>query len=140
MKHSITIYREKKELSRLRAFVIERLRLLGVCEKDTYLIALAVEEVCANRIVHVFPAPAPHDNIEIVLTRADENVVVEIKDEGNAFDFGEYIPPSLEEIIKEKKNGGIGLLLVKKIIDKIDVAYENGIHICRLLKSFSPSL
>jgi serine/threonine-protein kinase RsbW len=39
-------------------------------------------------------------------------------------------------VIGEKRKGGIGILLVKKIMDEIEFESKNGENTCRLIKNF----
>jgi serine/threonine-protein kinase RsbW len=65
-------------------------------------------------------------------------VIVEITDKGDAFNLLEYEVPNLNQVIEEKRKGGIGILLVKKIMDEIQFESKNGKNICRLIKNFQP--
>ncbi|MEQ8532961.1 MAG: ATP-binding protein, partial [Imperialibacter sp.] len=63
--------------------------------------------------------------------------VFEIKDHGEAFNMAQYKEPSLSDIIRTKKKGGIGLMLVNRIMDKIEFYQSNGYNVCRLTKDFN---
>ena len=52
-----------------------------------------------------------HVRIEIDFIK--EGIQFEIIDEGPAFDIVSYQEPALEELIKNKNKGGIGIMLVK---------------------------
>lgn len=61
---------------------------------------------------------------------------IEITDKGDAFNLLEYEVPDLKKVIEEKRKGGIGILLVKKIMDEIEFESKNGENTCRLIKKF----
>ena len=50
------------------------------------------------------------------------------------FDINSYEEPKIEDIIKRQRKGGIGLILVKRIMDDIQIVTKKDKHICRLVK------
>ena len=58
-----------------------------------------------------------------------------INKSAKSFDINSYPEPEIEEIIKSRKKGGVGLMLVKRIMDKIEVENSKGRNICRLYKT-----
>jgi serine/threonine-protein kinase RsbW len=65
-----------------------------------------------------------------------KKLAIEITDKGDAFNLLEYEVPELTQVIGEKRKGGIGILLVKKIMDEIEFESKNGENTCRLIKNF----
>ncbi len=121
------------KLQEIRQFVEDVLTQHGLSEVDTHKIVLAVDEVCANLIIHSHRCNA-EESIELSVEFTDEKTIFEIRDHGAAFNIAQYKEPSLTEIIKSKKKGGIGLMLVNRIMDKIEFYQEKGYNICRLTK------
>ena len=62
----------------------------------------------------------PKKCIELLVNIEDDEIIFEIRDTGNGFNYKEYKEPSIEEIIIEKKKGGLGLMLVRRIMDHIE--------------------
>ena len=56
-------------------------------------------------------------------------------DKGRGFDLRKYPEPDIKDIIKQKRKGGVGLLLVKRIMDEIDFIDKKDYHIVRLIKN-----
>ncbi len=98
-------------------------------------LVLAVDEVCANLIIHSHKCN-PKEYIELSITVDNDNIVFDIIDNGAGFDISSYSEPSLGEIVKKKRKGGLGLILVRKIMDKIELITEDNRNICRLVKKF----
>jgi serine/threonine-protein kinase RsbW len=122
-------------LQEIRQFVDDLLKQHGLSEVESHKIVLAVDEVCANLIIHSHGCNAD-DSIEIsVEFTKDNKTIFEIKDHGNkAFNITQYKEPLLSDIIQSKKKGGIGLMLVNRIMDKIEFYQDKGYNICRLTK------
>jgi serine/threonine-protein kinase RsbW len=78
----------------------------------------------------------PEEYIELVIKTENNYLVFEIVDKGETFNIADYNVPCIEKIIKEKKNGSMGLILVKSIMDKIQWEQSDDISICRMFKYF----
>lgn len=102
----------------MRKFVTDVLNEHGVSEVETSMMVLAVDEVCANIIIHGHLG-APSAKVRIDITFKKEGIRFEIIDKGNAFDLVSYPEPAIDDLIKSKHKGGIGIMLVKKIMDDI---------------------
>lgn len=124
-------------LAELRSFLQQNLATYRLSEGDKHQVTLAVEEVCANLIIHSH-ACNPKEEILLEVKEFNKKIIVEITDKGNAFNLLEYEVPNLNQVIEEKRKGGIGILLVKKIMDEIQFESKNGENICRLIKNFQP--
>jgi len=114
------------------------LEVFGFSELDKHQITLAVEEVVANLIIHSH-ACNPNEIIHLEIKDLGKKVAVEITDKGEGFNLLEYEVPELRQVIEEKRKGGLGILLVKKIMDEIQFESKNGENICRLIKKFPPN-
>lgn len=133
MKHSITIPCAKSNLQRVRNFIIEELRLKELPEIDIHSMVLAVDEVCANLIIHSNNCSLDN-SIEVIMAIKKNEIVFDIIDHGVGFDIRDYPEPDINKIIKAKKKGGVGLMLVKRIMDEIDFIRKNDHSVVRLTK------
>lgn len=135
MNHKLNLSCSTAALAELRSFLQQNLAIFKLTEVDRHQVTLAVEEVCANLIIHSH-ACNPKEEIHLEVTELNKKIIVEITDKGNAFNLLEYEVPDLSQVIEEKRKGGIGILLVKKIMDEIQFESKNGKNICRLIKNF----
>lgn len=122
-----------QELKHARSFINEQLQKIHVCENDISMIVLSVDEICANLIKHAQNLK-PTDAIEITLIKENGGIRVNILDHGLSFNPINYYEKALETIISEKKKGGLGLMLVNKIMDKIDYQIEETYNVCSMYK------
>lgn len=122
-------------LSELRNFLQQNLAIYKLSEVERHQITLAVEEVCANLIIHSHGCN-PKDQIQLEIKDSCEKMIFEITDDGIAFNLLEYEVPQLKQVVEAKRKGGLGILLVKKIMDEIEFESKNGQNICRLIKNF----
>ena len=133
MKKSHKIPCSTAHLKDLRRFLGKALNELELGAVDRNALILAVDEVCANIIIHSNCEKTQSIELNVIFDK--KLLLFEIIDSSNkSFDINSYTEPKLQEIIKTRRKGGIGLMLVKRIMDKIEVDNVNGKNICRLYK------
>jgi len=135
MNHKLNLSCSTAALAELRGFLKQNLAFYRLPEGDKHQVTLAVEEVCANLIIHSHDCN-PKEEIHLEVKAMNKKIMLEITDKGDAFNLLEYEVPELNQVIGEKRKGGIGILLVKKIMDEIEFESKNGKNICRLIKNY----
>jgi serine/threonine-protein kinase RsbW len=135
MEHRITIYCQTTALAELRDFLRGTLTMPFLSENDKLQLTLAVEEVCANLIIHSHGCNAK-DHIELEVKESPGKLIFEITDKGKAFNLLDYEIPDLNKVKGEKRKGGLGIILVKRIMDEIEFESAKGTNTCRLIKWF----
>lgn len=134
MKYSYKVPCRKEKLRDIRSFVKEILEKHGLSEIDSSTLVLAIDEVCANLIIHAHQCNAK-DSIEIVVNvDQSSGLVFDIIDKAEIFDIAGYEAPKLEDIIKRQRKGGLGLILVKRIMDNIEILQKPSGNVCRMTK------
>ena len=137
MEDKIRVSCQKKNLKKIRQFITRRLKTYQLSEVDKHLIIVAIDEVCSNIMIHAHQCnPAQH--IEITTQEATNAFVCEVHDWGQPFNIVEYQTPPMDKIVSEKKSGGMGLILVKKIMDRIELDTSQGHNVYTFYKSLSP--
>jgi len=129
----LTISCKKDNLPKIREFVGGVLSESHMGEVEAHKIVLAVDEVCANLIIHANKCDPSH-HLEMAIKVDTKKIVFTIKDKGLAFDFTKYKEPSMDEIVSTRRKGGLGLMLVRRIMDKIEFTTEKNYNICTLIK------
>ncbi|RAI86942.1 serine/threonine-protein kinase RsbW [Algoriphagus yeomjeoni] len=135
MKHQMKISCQTAALSELRVFLKKTLGELHLSDVDQLQLILAVEEVCANLIIHSHKCNAL-DFIQLDIKQNPGKLIFEITDEGKAFNMLDYEVPDLNKVKGDKRKGGLGIILVKKIMDEIEFDSTRGTNTCRLIKWF----
>lgn len=128
---------KRERLKEIRHFVAEVLTDIGLSEIDAHKVILAVDEVCANLIIHSNKCN-PSECLELFIEdHGTDGVLFEIIDYGVGFNYNNYKEPNLEEIIRKRKKGGLGIMLVKNIMDTVEFKNEENKNICRMIKKFT---
>jgi len=136
MVHSIKISCSKSSLKDVREFAEKVLSNYNISDVDMNLIVVALDEVCSNLIIHSHHCNAS-EHITVQIKEEDNILEFCIIDKGEIFNITDYSVPSLDTLIKDKKAGGIGLILVKKIMDRIKIEKQDGFNICRMYKALT---
>jgi serine/threonine-protein kinase RsbW len=135
MKYQLKIFCNTTALADLRGFLQTTLSELQLSAKDQHQLTLAVEEVCANLIIHSHKCNGL-DQIKLEVKETPEKIIFEITDKGKAFNLLDYEVPDLKKVVSEKRKGGLGIILVKTIMDEIEFESNKGKNTCRLIKWF----
>lgn len=126
-----------ENLKGVRDFIREALKRHGVPDLQISELVLALDEMCSNLMIHSHRCN-PEELFEInIILRKGEPIIFEIIDDGNTFDINEFAEPDLGNLVHEKRKGGLGIRLVKSIMDRIEYQNRNGKNICRLTKNIN---
>jgi anti-sigma regulatory factor (Ser/Thr protein kinase) len=97
-------------------------------------IELALEEIIVNIINHAYPASSPGE-IEISYSCAvDGGLVIKVADYAFPYNPLQGKNPDLNSSLKDRAEGGLGVFLLNKMVDKISYQYENKKNILTLVK------
>lgn len=111
-----------ENLSEIRDFVSINARDAGIPEAIVENIILAVDEACTNIIKHAYNL-SPEGEIVIKIDYDEEKFMVTIIDYGNSFDPNRVPLPDLQKYYREHRVGGLGMYLMKSLMD--DVKYSS---------------
>jgi anti-sigma regulatory factor (Ser/Thr protein kinase) len=84
------------------------------------LVSLSLEEIVSNIIVHGYDRLPGNLSIELHYDQGVLSIVIE--DKGKPFDPTQAQKPPKGDTLMSRSEGGIGLLLVKKLMD--DIRYQ----------------
>lgn len=94
---------------------------IGLSKKCVFEINLALDELFTNIISYGFPDDEEH-LIKVTITPQNKMLCLCIEDDGIPFNPVEVMQPDLECSIEECKIGGLGIHLIKNLMD--EVCYE----------------
>ncbi|MEX2234097.1 MAG: ATP-binding protein [Cyclobacteriaceae bacterium] len=123
-----------ENLKGVRDFIRNALKDHDVPDLQISELVLALDEMCSNLMIHSHQCN-PEELFEIhIILKKGEPVIFEIIDDGNTFDINQFAEPDLGNLVHEKRKGGLGIRLVKSIMDKIEYQNRSGKNVCRLIK------
>jgi serine/threonine-protein kinase RsbW len=116
--------------------VTEKLQELSIPELEINMMVLAVDEICANLIIHSNNSNQDQ-HLELTIKDESQGIIFEIMDKGAPFDVSAYEIPEIDDLVKTKRKGGLGLMLVKRIMDQIEFRKEKDFNVLRMFKKVS---
>lgn len=135
-----TLHIESKteRLIAVRDFVSAAAREFGFGDEETSKIALAVDEACTNVIKHAYKFE-PDKTLTVTVQRGNGTFEVSIRDTGKRFDPSGFQPPDMKEYLSHFRRGGLGVYLMKSLMDKVEYNFEPGKpNEVRLIKYLTP--
>ena len=94
---------------------------LGLTEKSNCKINLVLEELFTNIVSYGFSDQSEHQ-IQFTITHDNGRLTIQIEDDGIPFNPMDVSDPDLECTIEEREIGGLGIHLIKNLMD--DVLYQ----------------
>ncbi len=88
-------------------------------ECTAYQVRLAVDEACSNIIEHAYGGEGS-GVIECTYHVEDDCITVILRDHGDPFDPQLVPEPNLSADLGERNGGGLGLYLIRKIMDDVE--------------------
>lgn len=137
LQRSIVLSNDIQEVPRLAVFVDEVCEAVGFDASVTMKMNLAIEEAVVNVINYAY-APGTHGDICIEAKSNDVRLKFTITDSGAPFD-----PTAKAEIdttlsAEERPIGGLGIHLVRQIMDSINYERIDGQNVLTLRKKLNP--
>jgi anti-sigma regulatory factor (Ser/Thr protein kinase) len=105
-------------LDEIREFVGDIARDGGFSEKDVYNIQLATDEAASNIIEHAYEKVSG-GILELSCGVRDEQITIVLIDRGESFDPSEIPLPDLKADLSNRKIGGLGIFLMRKLMDEV---------------------
>ena len=120
-KFTLHVPSSTENLALIREFVTAVGTQAGFTDDEVARLELAVDEACTNVIEHAYG----HDITKEVVVRAifdNEELRIDVVDTGRGFNPLTVPQPSLEQLVAERRSGGLGMQVIKRIMDQ--VSYE----------------
>ena len=132
---SITIPAKTDELETVNEFVMHKLADRACPAKALFQLRLAIEEIFVNIASYAYEPGEGEAEIGCMVTENPPQVILRFMDSGAPFDplAREEADTSPEGLMG--REGGLGILLVKKLMDDVQYSYEDGKNILTIVKN-----
>ncbi len=107
-------------------FVEERLSHHDCSPKALYQIQVAIEEILVNIVSYAQLAEDDHIEVRCEVLDGPLRVVLQFLDGGVPFDPLEREDPDTSPEALMENEGGLGIFMVKQMMDEVSYAYEGG--------------
>ena len=105
-------------LDEIREFVGGIARAGGFSDKDVYNIQLATDEAASNIIEHAYEK-IKDGMLELSCGVREDLITIILVDHGESFDPSEIPLPDLKADLSNRKIGGLGIFLMRKLMDEV---------------------
>jgi anti-sigma regulatory factor (Ser/Thr protein kinase) len=120
-------------LDDIREFVGQIARAGGFTEREVYSLQLAADEAATNIIEHAY-AGVQEGRIGVDCEFRNDTFVVVMRDTGRAFDPASVRPPNIKGDLSQRKIGGLGLYLMRKLMDQVSYESSGGGNTLTMIK------
>jgi serine/threonine-protein kinase RsbW len=125
VKQTLNIESKTEQLVTVRDFVSNAAVKSGFSDEEVGKIALAVDEACTNVIKHAYRYNRTK-KIKVTVARTDDDFEIVIVDNGRHFDPKSIKNPDPKEYLAHPKRGGLGVHLMKSLMDIVEYNIEAG--------------
>lgn len=132
--YSISVQASTEHLAEVRNFVAKHASEFGFAQQDVADIRLAVDEAYTNIIKHAYNNDE-HNSVDIELGYNSNTFWISLLDTGDAFDPTNYSKPDVRKKIKEKKRGGVGVYLIRKLMDDVEYHTRGSVNEIKMTKN-----
>ena len=127
---------EAKHLAQIRNFTTAYAQRNRFSRGEMNRLKISIDEICSNIVRYAYEGLERGD-IQVRIQRRKKRIVIKIVDTGVAFDPSTIEAPDLGKYVQQRKSGGMGFHLVKRLNDKVlykRVGNQNVITIQRKIK------
>lgn len=120
------------ELDNLFNYSSSLLEILNFSKRDIIMINTALEEVFVNVAQYAYQGDGA---VEVSLSNDKNKVTFVFRDSGKPFNPLERPDPKITASSDEREIGGLGIYMVKNIMDYVEYKYEDGHNVLTLVKN-----
>ena len=113
-----------ENLEPIMAVVADFLKVNGLPENRIQEIELATEEALVNIFNYAYRGMEPGDVEMRCHAEEQGRLIVEFLDRGMPFDATALAAPDLDASLPERKVGGLGIFLIRKMVDEVKYRRE----------------
>jgi len=127
----ISVDAEIKQLNRVLNFITAELKKTDYEPEIQNKIEMASEEIFTNIADYAYAEDGGKVKIAVSIANGIE---ITFEDNGKPFNPTEHPDPDLEKPIKDREIGGLGLFMVKQVMDEVEYTRENDKNILKIRK------
>lgn len=121
-------------LEDVQEFVRGELEAAGGSIKAMSQVEIAVEEIYVNIVHYAYPSGDGEAAIRCEIDKEVPKITIQFLDAGTPFDPLAKEDADISLSAEERSIGGLGILMVKKLMDEVTYCYEEGKNILTIVK------
>ena len=108
----------------------------GVDDEALFDLTVAFEEIFTNIVRHAYDGDGRHE-IDVVMGRRGDVLTLSIADDGRPFDPSSAPQPRLDVAAEQRAVGGLGIHLVRNLMDEMEYTRQGGHNVTTLSKKIA---
>ena len=130
----ITVSAELAKLPEVTAFLTEKLQERDFGRKLILQLCMVVDEMFTNILKYAYPEKPGEVAILLAIPSDASEITLTFRDFGLPFNPLKKEDPDVSLKAGERTPGGLGIFMVKKTMDILHYAYENGCNVLTMTK------
>jgi anti-sigma regulatory factor (Ser/Thr protein kinase) len=130
---TIRLAADVKEIERLNRLVRQFGELHDIPGRTLYSVNLALDELVTNVILYGYDDPAGQQ-IQVKLEVSGSDLHAWLQDSGREFDPASIPTPSLDASLGDREVGGLGIHLVRSLMDRLEYKRDGAKNLLTLRK------
>lgn len=140
MEKRLRLKNDIRELETMNRFLKECGEAMALPTAFLMSLNLVMEEAVSNIIFYAYDqAQRIDDAVDIKICREDDRLWIHLEDHGKPFDPTAKADPDISLSAEERPIGGLGIFLIKKIMDKVSYTREGDKNIFTMSKKITES-
>lgn len=134
LKNEYRMFHEKvlqENIDKVTAYAEQFMEESGVPLKIIFDFNIAIDELLSNICKY-----SGADNMWIGISVTDEKVYMRFENDGDRFDPNDVPEPDITADIDERSTGGLGIFMVKQLMDSFNYEYTDGKNVIEISKKF----
>ncbi len=117
----LTLDATEENLEAIANFIVTSMKKLGI-SSNIYEVQTAVDEACTNIVKYAYHGSK--GTIFLSCNLRDKDFTVVIRDRGKPFDPTSVPLPDVSSGVEERKIGGLGIYLMRKLMDEVSYDFD----------------
>lgn len=127
------------QLQAIGDFVAAAGQKMELDERTLYAVQTAVDEAATNIILHGYGREGAGP-IHITCRQEGDDFIVEMRDYGRPFDPSRVPEPDLHAPLEKRREGGLGLFLMRRMMDRVEFSRRGEENILTLVRRRTPAV
>lgn len=133
---TLILKNDVSELERVMSLISELCGRNSISPEIEYDLNLAMDEMITNVAKHAYPDGGEHQ-FTVQINVSSGEFVARIEDDGMEFNPLDHPTPDLDAPLEDRKEGGLGIFLVRQIMSSVDYQRVEGKNIITLRKKLA---
>jgi serine/threonine-protein kinase RsbW len=122
-----------ESLDEIRDYVGKKARAEKFTDRAVYSIQLATDEAASNIIEHAYVGYT-NASIELTCVFKKDRLIITLLDHGKSFDISKVETPDITTDLSNRKIGGLGIYLMRKLMDEVHYEVTKNGNVLTLIK------